>query len=105
MAWTTLRRNHDRRHSRRAVLPSRRGPTIESAGHVHQRRDVALTTTFIAHLPYREEGSMALLIPLIVAIPLVTAAVVAASYATVSLTYWFESRRISRDPNGPQPTR
>lgn len=46
---------------------------------------------------------MALLIPLIVAIPLVTAAVVAASYATVSLTYWFESRRISRDRNGPQP--
>ncbi|MEV0335158.1 hypothetical protein [Nocardia sp. NPDC050717] len=48
---------------------------------------------------------MALLIPLIVAILLVTAAVVVASYATVSLTYWFESRRISPDRNDPQPAR
>ncbi|MEU3013714.1 hypothetical protein [Nocardia asteroides] len=46
---------------------------------------------------------MAFLIPLIVALLLVTAAVVAASYATVSLTYWFESRRISRDPIDPHP--
>ncbi|MFD4430399.1 hypothetical protein [Nocardia sp. NPDC058497] len=46
---------------------------------------------------------MALLIPLIFAFLLVTAAVVAASYATVFLTYWLESRRIRRDRSDPHP--
>ncbi|MFE3544692.1 hypothetical protein ACFXK0_17170 [Nocardia sp. NPDC059177] len=48
---------------------------------------------------------MAFLIPLIVAILLVTATIVLASYATVSLTYWFESRRIRRDRTDPHPAR
>lgn len=48
---------------------------------------------------------MAFLIPLFVAILLVTAAVVATSYATVSLTYWFESRRIRPEKSDPQPAR
>ncbi|MEV0064041.1 hypothetical protein [Nocardia sp. NPDC050718] len=48
---------------------------------------------------------MAFLISLIVAFLLVTAAVVVASYATVSLTYWFESRRIRHDRTEPHPAR
>lgn len=48
---------------------------------------------------------MAFLISLFVAIVLVTAAVVAASYATVSLTYWFESRRIRPNRSDPHPAR
>ncbi|MEV0540854.1 MULTISPECIES: hypothetical protein [Nocardia] len=48
---------------------------------------------------------MAFLIPLFIAFLLVTAAVVAASYATVFLTYWFESRRISPEQSDPHPAR
>ncbi|MFE9786435.1 hypothetical protein ACFYO7_13745 [Nocardia salmonicida] len=48
---------------------------------------------------------MAFLIPLVIAFLLVTAAVVAASYATVFLTYWFESRRISPEQSDPHPAR
>ncbi|MFD4459373.1 hypothetical protein [Nocardia sp. NPDC058480] len=48
---------------------------------------------------------MAFLIPLFFAFLLVTAAVVVASYATVSLTYWFESRRIRPEQSDPQPAR
>ncbi|MFC6010686.1 hypothetical protein [Nocardia lasii] len=48
---------------------------------------------------------MAFFIPLLVAFLLVIAAVVVASYATVSLTYWFESRRIRPDQSDPQPAR
>lgn len=48
---------------------------------------------------------MAFLIPLIVAFLLVTAAVVLTAYATVSLTYWFESRRNGPDRSDPQPAR
>ncbi|MFE6921713.1 hypothetical protein ACFVAV_11750 [Nocardia sp. NPDC057663] len=48
---------------------------------------------------------MAFLISLIFAFLLVTAAVVVASYATVFLTYWLESRRIRRDHTDPQPAR
>ncbi|MFC4128016.1 hypothetical protein [Nocardia rhizosphaerae] len=44
---------------------------------------------------------MAFLIPLIIAFVSMTTAVVVASYATVSLTYWFESRRIR--PERPDP--
>ncbi|MFC9473470.1 hypothetical protein ACFTS5_14925 [Nocardia sp. NPDC056952] len=105
VTWATLRVNHDRSHSRGSVPASRRAPSIERAGLVQIRRDEALTTTFIARLPYREEGTMAFLIPLFVAFLLVTAAVVLASYATVSLTYWFESRRIRPEQSDPQPAR
>ncbi|GGK33408.1 hypothetical protein [Nocardia camponoti] len=51
---------------------------------------------------------MSFVLGLIVAFLLMTAAVVLASYATVSLTYWFESRRIrpvSTDPHLPQLVR
>ncbi|TCJ97275.1 hypothetical protein [Nocardia alba] len=48
---------------------------------------------------------MAFLIPLFVAFLLVTAAVVVASYATVSLTYWYESRRNSPNKSDPHPAR
>lgn len=48
---------------------------------------------------------MAFLIPLIAAFLLVTATVVVTSYATVSLTYWFESRRIRPDQSDPKPAR
>ncbi len=105
VTWATLRANHDRSHSRGSVPASRRAPSIECAGLVQIRRDEALTTTFIARLPYREEGTMAFLIPLFIAFLLVTAAVVAASYATVFLTYWFESRRISPEQSDPHPAR
>lgn len=105
VTWATLRVNHDCSHSRSSVPASRRAPTIERAGLAQIRRDEALTTTFIARLPYREEGTMAFLIPLFIAFLLVTAAVVATSYATVSLTYWFESRRISPEQSDPHPAR
>ncbi|MFD4440313.1 hypothetical protein ACFWPK_11095 [Nocardia sp. NPDC058519] len=105
VTWATLRANHDRRHTRGSVPASRRAPTIERAGLVQIRRDEALTTTFIARLPYREEGTMAFLIPLFFAFLLVTAAVVMVSYATVFLTYWFESRRIRPEQSDPQPAR
>ncbi|MFD3507833.1 hypothetical protein [Nocardia sp. NPDC058666] len=48
---------------------------------------------------------MAFFIPLFVAFLLVIAAVVAASYATVSVTYWFESRRIRLAQSDPHPAR
>lgn len=86
--------------------PRRAVPLLSNVrGSFQIRRDEALTTTFIARLPYREEGTMAFLIPLFVAFLLVIAAVVVASYATVSLTYWFESRRIRPEQSDPQPAR
>ncbi|MFD3745244.1 hypothetical protein [Nocardia sp. NPDC058633] len=105
VTWATLRVNNDRSHCRGSVPASRRAPTIECAGLVQIRRDEALTTTFIARLPYREEGTMAFPITLFVAFLLVTAAVAATSYATVFLTYWYEARRIRPDKSDPQPAR